>query len=113
MKNESNKHQILLTLRRSSARMQPTAQISTPVPYILAPNNSSGDLYHLRPEEILLQFLAYHSILSNKHFLSNDKNNIGFALVTRKGKNVTPLADETTEHFLELLVPLKKFNVAN
>ena len=69
MKNESNEHQMPLTLRRSSARMQPTAQISTPVPYILAPNNSSGDLYHLRPEEILLQFLAYYSILKNKHFL--------------------------------------------
>lgn len=32
------------TRSSSSARIQPIAHMSTPVPYCLAPNNSSGDL---------------------------------------------------------------------
>lgn len=43
----------ILTLRSNSAKIQPTAHISTPTPYILAPNNSSGARYHLKRKHIL------------------------------------------------------------
>lgn len=37
----------LCTRRSNSAKMHPTAHMSTPTPYILAPNRSSGERYHL------------------------------------------------------------------
>lgn len=37
----------VVTRSSNSARMHPTAHISTPTPYILAPNRSSGERYHL------------------------------------------------------------------
>lgn len=35
------------TRRSNSAKIHPTAHMSTPTPYILAPNRSSGERYHL------------------------------------------------------------------
>ena len=41
-----------LTLKSNSANIQPTAHMSTPTPYILAPNSNSGAQYHLRNKKI-------------------------------------------------------------
>lgn len=42
-----------LTLRSNSANIQPTAHMSTPTPYILAPNSNSGARYHLGKNGII------------------------------------------------------------
>lgn len=46
----------LCTRRSNSAKMQPTAHMSTPTPYILAPNRSSGERYHLGKGSIHREF---------------------------------------------------------
>lgn len=49
------------TRRSNSAIIKPVAQISTPVPYFFAPNNNSGDRYHLyeNNSSLIVQSSAY------------------------------------------------------
>lgn len=71
-----------LTLRSNSAKIQPTAHISTPTPYILAPNNNSGARYHLKRRKKIRKKNHLIILISSAVFSSNARTTKWILLLT-------------------------------